>query len=150
MDQKIKSLPIALQAMSIRHIYKDSIVSTTHDQQITWTHTISPSPLGGLYLVRLVYHISYFPKMYVIDPRPLPLASGNDKLPHCYDQRAQRLCLYFPDGKEWNKTMLLATTVIPWAYEWLYHYEIWLGTGEWTGGGAYPQNNLPKKQNDDD
>lgn len=147
MAQKIKPLPIGVQAMSIKRMFTDGKISTVHDQQLTWTQTISPSPLGGLYKVKLVYHLNKAPKIYVVDPKPLPLANGEKKLPHCYDQKEQHLCLYYPDGKEWNKTMLLATTVIPWTYEWLYHYEIWLGTGEWTGGGVHPHN-LPKKQNE--
>jgi hypothetical protein len=145
MAQKIKTLPIGVQAMSIKHMFIDGKVSTVHDQQLTWRHTISPSPLGRLYKVKLVYYINQAPNIYVLDPKPLPLAIGKAKLPHCYDQKYQRLCLYYPDGKEWNKTMLLSATVIPWTYEWLYHYEIWLGTGEWTGGGVHPQNNLTKK-----
>ncbi len=150
MAQKIKPLPIAVQAMNIKRVFSDSKVATLHDQQLTWTYTITPSPLGDEYKVRLVYHLSQAPKIYVVEPKPLALAKGKAKLPHCYDQSEQRLCLCYPDGKEWNKTMLLANTVIPWTYEWLYHYEIWLGTGEWTGGGVHPQNNLPKKQNDND
>jgi hypothetical protein len=31
--------------------------------------------------------------------------------------------------------MLLATTVLLWAAEWLMHYELWLVTGQWHGGG---------------
>jgi hypothetical protein len=150
MVQKIKPLPIGVQAMNIKHMFTESKVTTVHDQQLTWTHTISPSPLGSLYKVKLVYHLSKAPRIYVVDPKPLPVAKGKTKLPHCYDQKEQCLCLYYPDGKEWNKTMLLAATVIPWTYEWLYHYEIWLGTGQWTGGGVHTQDNLPKKQNDYD
>ncbi len=150
MVQKIKPLPIGVQAMNIKHMFTDGIVNTVHDQQLIWTQTISPSPLGGLYKVKLVYHLNKAPKVYVLDPKPLPLAKGEKKLPHCYHQKEQHLCLYYPDGKEWNKTMLLSATVIPWTYEWLYHYEIWLGTGEWTGGGVHPQNNLPKKKEEND
>lgn len=148
MAQKIKPIPIGVQAMNIKRIFTNGKVATVHDQHLTWTQTISPSPLGGLYKVKLVYHLNQSPKIFVVDPKPLPLAKGAKKLPHCYDQKEQRLCLYYPDGKEWNKTMLLSATVIPWTYEWLYHYEIWLGTGEWTGGGVHTQNNLPKKQDE--
>jgi hypothetical protein len=89
MAQKIKPLPIGVQAMSIRHMFTEGKVSTVHDQQLTWTQTISPSPLGGLYKVKLVYHINQVPKIYVLDPKPLPLANGRTKLPHCYDQKEQ-------------------------------------------------------------
>ena len=148
MAQKIKPLPIGVQAMSIKHMFTDGKVNTMHDRQLTWTHTISPSPLGGIYKVKLVYHLTQSPKIFVVTPKPLALAKGKTKLPHCYDQKQQRLCLYYPDGAEWNKAMLLSNTVIPWTYEWLYHYEIWLGTGEWTGGGVHPENNLLKKESD--
>jgi hypothetical protein len=148
MVQKTKPIPIAVQALHIKRMFSESKVNTVHDQQLIWTHSITPSPLGDLYKVKLVYYIDQAPKIYVVAPKPLPLARGKARLPHCYDQKEQRLCLYYPDGKEWNKTMLLANTVIPWTYEWLYHYEIWLGTGEWTGGGVHPQNNLPKKQDE--
>lgn len=148
MAQKIKPVSIGVQALNIKRIFTGSKVITFRDNRLTWTDTISSSPLGELYKVKLEYDISHPPKVYVIEPKPLPLAKGKTKLPHCYDQKEQRLCLYYPNGKEWNKTMLLATTVIPWTYEWLYHYEIWLGTGEWTGGGVHPQNNLPKNLND--
>ena len=29
--------------------------------------------------------------------------------------------------------MLIVDTIVPWAAEWLLHYEIWLATGEWFG-----------------
>lgn len=156
MAQKNNPIPIAIQASSIKKFFPGSVVSTFHGQELTWTHTIKPSPLGEDYEIKLVYKINgtrkktgiqkttSAPKIYVLNPK-LELAKGKTRLPHCYDQKSQHLCLYYPDGIEWKKSMILATTVIPWAIEWLYHYEIWLGTGEWTGGGIHPQNNLPKK-----
>jgi hypothetical protein len=34
--------------------------------------------------------------------------------------------------------MSIADTIVPWTAEWLVHYEIWLMTGEWYGGGDCP------------
>ncbi|GAB3967002.1 hypothetical protein GCM10027615_15560 [Plantactinospora veratri] len=51
--------------------------------------------------------------------------------PHVYP--ADELCLYYPGG--WKQNMLLSTTVVPWTAEWLMHYELWLVTGRWSGGG---------------
>jgi hypothetical protein len=34
--------------------------------------------------------------------------------------------------------MSIADTIVPWTAEWLVHYEIWLMTGEWYGGGDWP------------
>ena len=144
MAQKIKPISIALQALNIKKMFPDTKVINQRDQLLTWTHCLTPSPLGDNYEIKLVYQITDKPKIYVTKPKPLALAIDETKLPHCYDQKLQYLCLYYPDGKEWNKSMLIAKTIIPWAYEWLYHYEIWLGTGEWTGGGVHPIKNRPK------
>ncbi len=144
MAQKIKPISIAIQALNIKKMFPDTKVINQRDQLLTWTHSLTPSPLGDNYDIKLVYKITDKPKVYVTKPKPLALAIDETKLPHCYDQKKQHLCLYYPDGTEWNKSMLLATTIIPWAYEWLYHYEIWLGTGKWTGGGVHPTTNKPK------
>jgi hypothetical protein len=39
---------------------------------------------------------------------------------------------------EWEPTLLLSRTVVPWAVLWFYYFEIWLVTGEWPGNGAHP------------
>jgi hypothetical protein len=146
MAQKIKPIPIAIQALNIKKMFPGTKVMNQRDQSLTWTHTLTPSPLGDHYDIKLVYQITDRPRIYVTNPNPLAFAKDETKLPHCYEQKKQHLCLYYPDGTEWNKSMLLATTVIPWAYEWLYHYEIWLGTGEWTGGGVHPVIKGSKKK----
>ena len=46
------------------------------------------------------------------------------------------LCLYYPC--EWNSTMNISDTIIPWISEWLYYFEFWCITGEWHGGGKHP------------
>lgn len=144
MAQKIKPISITVQAINVQRMFPDTKVNNIQDRQLSWTHTISPSPMGGDYKVKLMYHLTEPPKLYVIDPKPLALAKGKTKLEHCYDQKLQRLCLYYPKEYEWHNTMLLTQTIIPWTYDWLYHYEIWLGTGEWTGGGIHPINSIPK------
>ncbi len=134
-----KVLSIAVQALNLGRMYDGSKISTRQGNKLTWTHTISPSPLGDNYEVRIDYKIGSRPQVYVIAPKPLARPTNKKVLPHCYDSKEQRLCLYYPDGREWNKSMLLSNTVVPWAYEWLYHYEIWKGNGGiWTGGGVHP------------
>jgi hypothetical protein len=54
-------------------------------------------------------------------------------LPHVYP--GHELCLYY--GNEWRHDMLLASTIVPWAAGWLIHYELWLVTGRWAGGGVH-------------
>jgi len=66
----------------------------------------------------------------VIQPR-LALHPDAHAPPHVYP--GDQLCLYYPG--EWRHDMLLVATVLPWTAEWLIHYEVWLVTGQWTGGG---------------
>jgi hypothetical protein len=47
-----------------------------------------------------------------------------------------QLCLYWPDGEQFNAGMYLAETILPWASEWLTYYELWQATGEWAGPEA--------------
>jgi hypothetical protein len=81
-----------------------------------------------------VYKLGQRPNVYVVDPR-LTRRNG-EQAPHLYGK--SELCLYRPGRGEWSPSMLLSDTIVPWASEWLLHYEIWLATGEWTGGGEHP------------
>jgi hypothetical protein len=84
-------------------------------------------------------------KVYVINPKPLALARGKKFLPHVYSTPQQRLCLYYPNGIEWNVGMLYTATLIPWACEWLCHYELWVTTGTWHGGGIHHETEAEKQ-----
>ena len=39
--------------------------------------------------------------------------------------------------KEIDASQFIADTIIPWTSEWLLHYEIWVATGIWHGGGIH-------------
>src|SRR6266567_3004201 len=39
---------------------------------------------------------------------------------------------------DWNPSMSIATTIVPWLSESLLHYEVYRATGKWTGGGHEP------------
>lgn len=101
----------------------------------TWRFKVMPTPLSCSYTLKIVYCQNSLPKIYVEDPKPLPLAIGADRLPHTYDTHSQRLCLYCPQFNEWNSQMLLSNTIVHWAFEWLIYYEEWLYSGKWYGGG---------------
>ena len=79
------------------------------------------------------------PKVYVVSPKPLALADGAQRLPHVYDHVKQQLCLYYGPAREWTPDKMIADTIVPWASEWLLHYEFWLVTGIWHGGGIQPR-----------
>lgn len=83
------------------------------------------------------------PIVRVLDP-PLRSQSGVEEapLPHVYYDPAcpklSPLCLFDPRDGEWQPTMLLTETIMPWTCEWLLFYEIWSATGKWLGGGRHP------------
>ncbi len=67
------------------------------------------------------------------------IIEGIDKtdFPHHYhkdiNKQEVQLCLNLP--AEFDYSLRICDTIIPWAQEWLYFYEIWLSTGRWCGGG---------------
>jgi len=129
-------LSLTTQNIHLKQLYPDSHIRRFREEYLIWTDTITPSPLGGRYKVKMVYIKNKCSiEFYVVEPKPLKLAEGKDKLPHVYSHEEQKLCLFFPDGKEWTPKLLLSETIVPWAYEWLFHYELWLGSGIWKGGG---------------
>jgi hypothetical protein len=101
---------------------------------------VRPTPLSIEYTLKVVFEpdqkVPF--SVYVVNPKPLKLAEGATRLEHVYDNQKQRLCLYRPGKKQWDWSMLLSETAIPWAIEWLYFYEIWVSTGKWLGGGEHP------------
>ena len=115
-----------------------------------WEMDIIPTPLSNKYRVKIRYKYGSDPKVYVIDPDPLDLFPGKDKLPHVYSHRQQQICLYYPKAKEWSKDKLLARTIVPWASEWLQFYELWLATGVWLGEGIHLGDSRTKKENSDE
>lgn len=94
---------------------------------------IQATPASQTYSARIQYRHWNPPHVHIVEPT-LALHSNAAHLPHVYP--GNELCLFYPG--EWQHNMLLAATILPWTAEWLLHYEIWLATGEWTGGGYHP------------
>lgn len=122
------------QEGALRSYFPGSSITRKGEREITWVHTVTPTPLSETYKIKLHYKKEEGISVYVVEPK-LTLAEGKKVLPHVYSTPEQKLCLYYPAGKEWHPGMYYVKTLIPWACEWLYHYEIWVGTGIWHGGG---------------
>lgn len=93
--------------------------------------SIRPLETSATYLVRVEYHTNFMPKAYLMSPC---LAKYNGKYPHhVYDTKKgySRLCFYNPKVNEWDNSMYLADTVVPWLTSWLFAYEFWQITGQW-------------------
>lgn len=104
---------------------------------MTWFGEFTPSELSDTYKLKVVYTLGLAPKVYIVSPMPLQMADGAKRLPHTYKNKEgkQQLCLYLPGSGEWKSSMVIAYTVIHWAVQWMYYYEIWVSTGKWLGGG---------------
>lgn len=114
--------------------------------KLTWNFAVQPTPLSRVYKLKLTYQQEGIPKVYVIDPDLSELAGGRP-LPHVYEQKPTRLCLYLPRAKEWTSGMKLSNTLVSWAVLWLFYYEEWLVSNEWKGGGEHPKKRNAEKAN---
>lgn len=129
------SLPV--QALRLKQAFPVSTVRLRR-QRLVWDGVLQPSHLSDTYHVRIEYRLGM---------RPIATVYGDNlqrvddpALPHHYqvDPKRKRIqmCLHLPG--EFSGRMLLVHTILPWASEWLLHYEVWLATGEWYGGGIHP------------
>ncbi|MCB0497233.1 MAG: hypothetical protein KDC79_13925 [Cyclobacteriaceae bacterium] len=141
---KTSRISLIIQEGTLKSYFPGSQISRKGEHELKWTHTVTPTPLSGSYTIHLHYKFNKGAKVYVLKPNPLPLASGKKLLPHVYSTPEQRLCLYYPDYREWTPSKLYVKTLIPWACEWLIHYEIWSVTGVWYGGGIDHENEAEK------
>lgn len=105
-----------------------------------WEFEASPSEFSKKYRVLIIYHSdNYSPSVYVLD-KDIWQISKSKQIPHLYDFKKIKLCLYYPDYNEWSSKMLLCNTIVAWSYLWLYFYEEWLYTNDWKGGGIHPES----------
>jgi hypothetical protein len=103
--------------------------------RLVWQSEIKPSQFSRKYTIQIEYHLGVSPVTLVLNPKPRDLAKGR-KPPHVYPAPGDPLCLFYPAAREWNSSMLVVQTIVPWTCEWLFHFEAWLFTGEWDGGGT--------------
>ncbi len=128
-----KAISLAVQAGHLRKCFPESRARIKRSQ-LTWVGELMPTPLSHEYTVRLRYKLHKCPDVDIVEPK-LEKRDGQ-RPPHLFPK--ERLCLYLPEMGEWNGRQLLAGTIVPWISEWLLHYEIWLATGDWCGGGEHP------------
>ena len=128
----ILSLPV--QGLLLQHKYPESRVCIKHNYLI-WYGEIRPTPLSRLYKIKIICEKGNKPKVFLYG-KHIEGIEKND-FPHNYHKNESKqeiqLCLNMPC--EFNYSLRIIDTIIPWTQEWLYHYEIWLATGEWRGGG---------------
>jgi hypothetical protein len=128
-----KPINIAVQLAHLRTMFPTS-TGGIHIQNLSWRGQLQPTEVSRVYTIHLSYRMKHKPIVRVINA-PWE-KSGTERPPHTFADGS--LCLYYPAFRDFDYTMLLAKTIIPWASEWLFHYEIWLATGQWLGGGIHP------------
>lgn len=91
------------------------------------------------YTLDVRYQLGGFPAVRVLKPALVRLpGNAEGSLPHVYPPADDpTLCLFDPAENQWNSSMFIAETTLPWAYDWIVCYEMWLMTGRWTGGGRH-------------
>jgi len=133
---------LAIQAMRLKSRFTEARV-TLKRNTLTWEAWVRPGPQSRKYRVRITWDGVGHPNVRVLEPS---LDPPPDKLrKHMFDK--DTLCLHLPE--EWNRSMLIEDTAIPWTYEWLMFYELYLATGEWLGGGhEFTDEELQEKVKD--
>ncbi len=138
---KNKPITIPVQKYNIRKEFKNIIVRESHGIGLRMLLKIQPTEFSKKYEVLLQYDsVQKRPQVY-IDIKQLEIEDKKN-IPHNYGikiingKEYVNLCLYYPN--EWNSTMNISDTIIPWISEWLYYFEFWCITGEWHGGGKHP------------
>jgi hypothetical protein len=121
-----RSLTLAQQALGLRSMFPGTR-PTLKSGRLSWTGRLQPCELSRVYTIRITYTPELYPAVRALAPELKTAENGF--LPHTYDNGT--LCLH--DAGQWNATMLIVDTIVPWAAEWLLHYEIWLATGKWFG-----------------
>ncbi|MCK0125826.1 hypothetical protein MWU76_15655 [Gelidibacter sp. F2691] len=138
-------MPAYLQLQIIKQAFPNTKVLKKSWNSFEISIELQPTPLSKKYKIKIIYKKNLYTEVYVID-KILKLAPNRIKLPHVYDSDKQKLCLYSPLKWEWKPNKRIVNTIIPWASEWLYYYELWLPEGQWYGGGhdEYPNETLDK------
>lgn len=139
----------AEQLASLNHYFPSGRMIALRRDYFEWTIQMHPTEISQEYRMLLRYSGSESrpAKIYVLEPKIQEPKSILDI--HMFSDKS--LCLYYPSddaSKKWSKEKLISQTLMPWAAEWLFYYEVWLATGNWEGGGVHPvsrNKDLPKE-----
>ena len=132
-----KSLPLIEQKIALSQAYPCSTCRLVRNV-LTWRATIKPTSFSRSYDATLIYNGHQPPRISIGGESLRKL--DDPSFPHRYEIDAAhnkvRICLYYPGDLDYSKPF--SETIVPWISEWLFHYEIWLATDRWSGGGIHP------------
>lgn len=128
-----KGIPALTQVLTIKEAFPEAKINQIKRGHYEVTVPLNPKNASRTYDVKISF-TQFGAKVFVVN-EVLKVAENRKKLPHVYDHEKQHLCLYSISLKEWDSKKLIIKTLIPWASEWLFFYELWLIEGQWLGGG---------------
>ncbi|MDD3193046.1 MAG: hypothetical protein PHE47_04240 [Oscillospiraceae bacterium] len=135
---KAKTYRLIDQLIAIKQRFPESDV-TIKNGALHWSGYMKPTAVSRIYHVVIDYKVRKRPVVRLCGDNIQGLDRPN--FPHKfhtdYEKKQVDLCLHL--RYEFTSSMLIADTIIPWAIEWLYFYEIWLATDTWCGGGKHPE-----------
>jgi hypothetical protein len=110
---------------------------------VQWVGTVEPQL--SRYTIEIRYQLGAFPKVRVLAPALTRLIDNSEgQLPHVYPPAEDpTLCLFDPELDQWDWSMSIADTTVPWTCDWLACYEYWIISGTWRGGGRHAGDPLP-------
>lgn len=126
-------LSIAQQSFLLQNSIPQAIVNAKPGR-LECRIDVRPTMISRMYQLRISYELGKHPVSVVASP-DLGKLTG-EKIPHLWRVDPYELCLYFHKNREWSPKMHISRTIFPWCMEWLFHFECWLGTGHWDGGGT--------------
>jgi hypothetical protein len=123
-------ISLTQQAIRLQTLYPHLERPVLHGGRLRWAIPLQPTPISTTYKVAVDFKEHKPPRLFVVDPHLVTRPA--EDLPHTFTDDGS-LCLHY--GEFSSAHDHIADVLVPWASEWLLHYELWLATGEWHGGG---------------
>ncbi len=126
------------QIISMKPVWPGLKLRGRRSKSLRWVGNVRPQ--FQMYRIEVTHHTLRAPDVRVLSPQLTRLLDNEEgQLPHVYPPASDpTLCLFDPEADEWDHSMPISRTIVPWTLDWLACYELWLMTGLWTGGGRHP------------
>lgn len=128
--QQIDAMKSAWSIFKVKKVNRTAL-------SVKWVGTVKPHLVAYTLDIRLTRGD---PEVRILSPKLVRLPDNPEgRLPHIYGPiEDPTLCLYDPAKDEWDPSMAVADTIVPWSLDWIACYEFWLMNGRWEGGGRHP------------
>lgn len=131
-----KPIPMLNQAGAMRSTFPNWVVKyDMRSQRLLCIGEIKPSAWSNAYIVKIDYSFRKSPNLEVLSPKIITVNKFGNKIEHIYSDNVP--CTYYPKAKDWTPAKYI-TIIVPFLSSWLWFYENWHITDEWTGSGIHP------------